>query len=68
MGAFLLLSGIVASAIAAPLLDRIFTHRLGIVIKTVVPIVAASWFSLIWAGTHSPPRLDTTLIAPSPPK
>lgn len=50
MGASLLLSGIVASAIASPLLDRIFTYRLGVALKILAPIVAAGWFSLIWAG------------------
>ena len=50
MGAFLLLSGIIASIVTAPLLDRIFTHRLGVALKILVPIVAAGWLSLIWAG------------------
>ncbi|KAH0827810.1 major facilitator superfamily domain-containing protein [Lanmaoa asiatica] len=49
MGASLLLSGIVASIVTAPLLDRIFTHKLGITLKILVPIVAVGWFSLIWA-------------------
>ncbi|KAG9316556.1 major facilitator superfamily domain-containing protein [Chiua virens] len=48
-GASLLLSGILASALTSPLMDRIFTHRLGITLKVLVPIVAAGWFSLIWA-------------------
>ncbi|KAI9569600.1 MFS general substrate transporter [Boletus coccyginus] len=49
MGASLLLSGIIASAVTAPLFDRVFTHKLGITLKTLVPLVAVAWFSLIWA-------------------
>ncbi|KAG8213882.1 major facilitator superfamily domain-containing protein [Butyriboletus roseoflavus] len=49
LGATLLLSGIVAAAVTAPLFDRFFTHRLGITLKILVPIVAVGWFSLIWA-------------------
>ncbi|KAH7921403.1 MFS general substrate transporter [Leucogyrophana mollusca] len=49
MGATLLLSGIVASIITAPLFDRILTHHLGITLKLLVPIVAGAWLSLIWA-------------------
>ncbi|KAH7913496.1 major facilitator superfamily domain-containing protein, partial [Hygrophoropsis aurantiaca] len=39
MGATLLLSGIVASIITAPLFDRILTHHLGFTLKLLVPIV-----------------------------
>ncbi|KAF8135477.1 MFS general substrate transporter [Boletus edulis] len=49
MSASLLLSGIVASGITAPLFDRIFTHRLGPTLRILVPIVSVAWFSLIWA-------------------
>ncbi|KAH7914081.1 MFS general substrate transporter [Hygrophoropsis aurantiaca] len=49
MGATLLLSGITAAAIAAPLLDRVATKSLGMVVKILVPIVVTTWFSMIWA-------------------
>ncbi|KIJ67994.1 hypothetical protein HYDPIDRAFT_107555 [Hydnomerulius pinastri MD-312] len=49
MGATLLLSGIVASIITAPLFDRTFTHKLGVTLKTLVPLVGCGWLSLIWA-------------------
>ncbi|KAG0703286.1 MFS general substrate transporter [Suillus ampliporus] len=48
-GAILLLSGILASVVTAPLFDRVLTHHLGIALKILVPIVAAAWLSLIWA-------------------
>jgi MFS transporter, FLVCR family, MFS-domain-containing protein 7 len=44
------LSGIVAAVITAPLFDRVFTYRLAITAKVLVPIVAGAWLSLIWAG------------------
>ncbi|KAF9227412.1 MFS general substrate transporter [Gyrodon lividus] len=49
MGASLLLSGIVTSIVTAPLFDRIFTHRLGVTLKILIPIVACGWLSLVWA-------------------
>ncbi|KAJ8582274.1 hypothetical protein M405DRAFT_573418, partial [Rhizopogon salebrosus TDB-379] len=49
-GATLLLSGILACVVTAPLFDRVLTHHLGITLKTLIPIVAAAWLSLIWAG------------------
>ncbi|TFK44255.1 major facilitator superfamily domain-containing protein [Crucibulum laeve] len=49
MGACLLLTGIVAAIITAPLFDRVFTHHLAITAKVLVPIVAGAWLSLIWA-------------------
>ncbi|KAJ7593895.1 MFS general substrate transporter [Mycena floridula] len=49
MGACLLLSGVVAAIITAPLFDRVFTHHLAITAKILVPIVAIAWTSLIWA-------------------
>ncbi|KAF8844366.1 MFS general substrate transporter [Paxillus ammoniavirescens] len=49
MGASLLLAGIIASIVTAPLFDRVFTHRLGLTVKTLIPIVACGWLSLIWA-------------------
>ncbi|KAG6885921.1 hypothetical protein C0993_007939 [Termitomyces sp. T159_Od127] len=45
----LLLTGIVAAIITAPLFDRVFTHHLAITSKILVPIVGAAWLSLIWA-------------------
>ncbi|KAF9464950.1 major facilitator superfamily domain-containing protein [Collybia nuda] len=49
MGACLLLSGIVAAIITAPLFDRVFTHHLALTAKILVPILAGAWLSLIWA-------------------
>ncbi|KAH7888728.1 MFS general substrate transporter [Phlebopus sp. FC_14] len=49
MGATLLLSGILASVVTAPLFDRVFTYRLGATLKVLVPVVAFGWLSLIWA-------------------
>ncbi|KAJ7881071.1 major facilitator superfamily domain-containing protein [Mycena olivaceomarginata] len=49
MGATLLLCGIVAAVVTAPLFDRVFTSHLARTIKTLVPLIAAGWFSLIWA-------------------
>ena len=49
-GATLLLSGILASIITAPLFDRVLTHHLGITLKILTPIVAGAWLSLIWAS------------------
>ncbi|KAJ6609864.1 major facilitator superfamily domain-containing protein [Mycena sp. CBHHK59/15] len=49
MGAVLLLSGIVAAVITAPLFDRVFTNHLAITTKILVPVLAAGWLSLIWA-------------------
>ncbi|KAG6850973.1 hypothetical protein H0H93_005842 [Arthromyces matolae] len=48
-GACLLLTGIVAAIITAPLFDRVFTHHLALTAKLIVPIVGVSWLSLIWA-------------------
>ena len=50
MGATLLLAGIIAAIITAPLFDRVFTHHLAITAKVFVPFVGAAWLSLIWAG------------------
>lgn len=50
MGACLLLSGIVAAIVTAPLFDRVFTHHLALTAKVLVPILAGAWLSLIWAG------------------
>ncbi|KAJ6468306.1 major facilitator superfamily domain-containing protein [Mycena sanguinolenta] len=49
MGATLLLCGIAAAMVTAPLFDRVFTSHLARTIKFLVPIVAGGWFSLIWA-------------------
>lgn len=49
LGACLLLSGIIAAIVTAPLFDRVFTHRLATVAKILVPILAGAWLSLIWA-------------------
>ncbi|KAJ6490786.1 major facilitator superfamily domain-containing protein, partial [Mycena vitilis] len=49
MGAVLLLTGIAAAAVTAPLFDRVFTHHLALTVKILVPITSVGWFSLIWA-------------------
>jgi FLVCR family MFS transporter 7 len=49
MGATLLLSGIVAAIITAPLSDRVFTHHLALTAKILIPPLAGAWLSLIWA-------------------
>ncbi|EPQ57161.1 MFS general substrate transporter [Gloeophyllum trabeum ATCC 11539] len=49
MGATLLLSGIVAAIVTAPLFDRVLTHHLGPTVRILCPILAAAWLSLIWA-------------------
>ncbi|KAL4073952.1 major facilitator superfamily domain-containing protein [Scleroderma citrinum] len=49
LGATLLLAGIIAAAISAPLFDRVFTHRIRVAIKIFVPIVSLAWLSLVWA-------------------
>lgn len=49
-GAALLLSGIVAAIITAPLFDRVFTHHLGLAARIFAPIIAACWLALIWAA------------------
>ncbi|KAF5367077.1 hypothetical protein D9758_003910 [Tetrapyrgos nigripes] len=51
MGATLLLTGLVAAVITAPLFDRVLTHRLAFTSKLLVPILGAAWLSLIWAVT-----------------
>ncbi|KAJ7220282.1 major facilitator superfamily domain-containing protein [Mycena pura] len=48
MGATLLLCGIAAAVVTAPLFDRVFTSHLALTMKTLVPVVAAGWLSLIW--------------------
>ncbi|KAF8813928.1 MFS general substrate transporter [Phlegmacium glaucopus] len=49
MGACLLLSGMVAAIVSAPLIDRFFTHHLARLAKVLVPFIAVGWLSLIWA-------------------
>lgn len=62
MGATLLLAGIVAAIITAPLFDRVFTHHLAISCKVLVPIVGAMWLSLIWVGESPPSTLYLELL------
>jgi len=50
MGATLLLAGIVASAITSPIFDRVLTSHLGRTVQVLVPILSATWISMIWAG------------------
>lgn len=49
MGAALLLSGLAAAFLTAPLLDRVFPNHLGLVARIISPIIALAWLSLIWA-------------------
>ncbi|TDL20024.1 MFS general substrate transporter [Rickenella mellea] len=49
MGAALLLSGIVAAIVTAPLFDRVMTHHLAFTARIFCPVIAALWLSLIWA-------------------
>ncbi|TCD60820.1 hypothetical protein EIP91_009489 [Steccherinum ochraceum] len=49
LGAALLLVGLVAAIVTAPLFDRVLTHHLALTAKILCPIVAASWLSMIWA-------------------
>ena len=51
MGACLLLTGIVAAILTAPLFDHVFTYKLALTTKILTPCLAAAWLSLIWAGT-----------------
>ncbi|KIM57391.1 hypothetical protein SCLCIDRAFT_1219430 [Scleroderma citrinum Foug A] len=48
-GATSILAGIIAAAIAAPLLDRVFTHSNLVTLKILVPTLSLAWLSLIWA-------------------
>ncbi|EED83514.1 predicted protein, partial [Postia placenta Mad-698-R] len=48
-GATILLVGIVAAAVTAPLFDRVFTHHLALTCKLLCPVLGAAWLSLIWA-------------------
>ncbi|KAF7351184.1 MFS general substrate transporter [Mycena sanguinolenta] len=48
MGATLILSGILAAIITAPLFDRIFTTHLAITSKVLVPILGVAWVAFIW--------------------
>ncbi|OBZ74517.1 Major facilitator superfamily domain-containing protein 7 [Grifola frondosa] len=49
MGATILLVGLVAAAVTAPLFDRVLTHHLALSCKLLCPIIAVCWLSLIWA-------------------
>ncbi|KAF8320695.1 MFS general substrate transporter [Clavulina sp. PMI_390] len=48
MGGALIISGIIAAIVSAPLFDRVLTHHLGFVAKVLVPIMSVAWLSLIW--------------------
>ncbi|KAJ7346561.1 major facilitator superfamily domain-containing protein [Mycena albidolilacea] len=48
MGATLILSGILAAVVTAPLFDRVFTSHLAITAKSLVPILAVAWLCFIW--------------------
>ncbi|KZV63363.1 MFS general substrate transporter [Peniophora sp. CONT] len=49
MGAALLLAGIVAALVTAPLFDRVFTSHIALVIRVLCPTIGAGWLGLIWA-------------------
>ena len=53
----MLLAGMLAAIVSAPLFDRVFTNHLAITSKILVPISALGWFVLIWAGTLCFPSL-----------
>ena len=67
IGATLLLAGIVASAVTSPLFDRVFTRHLGRTIKTLVPVLSATWVSLIWAGKPPIPPVLPMIFGSNPP-
>jgi MFS transporter, FLVCR family, MFS-domain-containing protein 7 len=50
LGAALLLVGIVAAVITAPLFDRVFTHHLALTSKVLVPCIGCAWIGFIFAG------------------
>ncbi|KAG8816418.1 hypothetical protein FRC18_001009 [Serendipita sp. 400] len=49
VGAALLLMGLLAGIITAPLFDRVLTHHLARSIQVFVPLMAACWVGLIFA-------------------
>ena len=49
-GATSILAGIISAVIAAPLLDRVFTHSTLVTLKILAPTLSLAWLSLIWAG------------------
>jgi hypothetical protein len=51
-GGVLIVSGIIAAVVTAPLFDRVFTKHLGLVAKLLVPVLAIAWLSLIWDGAY----------------
>jgi len=54
LGATMLLAGLLAAIITAPLFDRVFTHDLAKACKIFVPLTALGWLSEIWAGAILP--------------
>ncbi|KAF7361938.1 MFS general substrate transporter [Mycena venus] len=50
MGATLILSGILAAIVTAPLFDRVFTSHLAITAKVLVPVLAVAWLCFVWSG------------------
>ncbi|THH29307.1 hypothetical protein EUX98_g4887 [Antrodiella citrinella] len=49
LGAVLLLVGLLAAIITAPIYDRVLTRHLALSAKVLCPILGAAWLSLIWA-------------------
>jgi len=49
VGAALLFSGIIAAGLVAPILDRVLTHHLNVVLRALVPVLAAAWIGFIFA-------------------
>lgn len=50
MGATILLVGLLATLVTAPLFDRVLTHQLARTCKCLSPVVGVAWLSLIWAS------------------
>ncbi|VDC06418.1 unnamed protein product [Peniophora sp. CBMAI 1063] len=55
MGATLLISGIVAALVTAPLVDRVLTSHIGLTIRVLCPIIGAAWLGFIWAVRRNSP-------------
>ena len=62
LGACLLLTGIVAAIITAPLFDRVLTHHLAITAKVLTPPLVGAWISLIWAGQRFCNRVSKVVL------
>ncbi|KAG8990590.1 hypothetical protein FRB90_001697 [Tulasnella sp. 427] len=52
LGAALLIAGIVGAVVTAPLFDRVFTHRLALTVKIIVPSLGVCWLGYIWTVSN----------------